>query len=137
EPLLPGSGTMVWHPGGSGRGEPPVLGTPVVQPLAWRHWPASIPLFLHPDGGLVRVSASRLYGRALSEAPLLPLLRAQKLRAGGQPPAAAVLLPEKGSELLGFASVVPDPFWPRTGLLDLFCQPEGWTHADGLLRALE
>lgn len=138
EPLLPDSGTMLWRPAGSDTGDTLVLGSPRVEPLAWRHWPASIPLFLHPEGGVVRLAASKLYGRELSEGPLIPLIRAQHTRqAAGLPPAATVLLPEKGGELLGLASVMPDPFWPRTGLLDLFCQPEGWAHVDTLVCALQ
>jgi len=102
-----------------------------VAPLAWRHWPAAVPLFLGDFAGAVRVAASGLFGRCLSEGPLLPLLRAH----AGEQGLARVLEGKRGA-VLGFASAQRDPFWPDRTVVDVFCHPDAWPRAPELLAAL-
>ncbi len=108
----------------------------VVEPLDWRHWPASVPLFMGPWPGMVRIAAVKLFGRRSPEAGLLGMLRQERrLQAAGEPGCARVLRAAAGAAVLGFASLQPDPDGPGR-VVDLYCHPRWWARADGLLAAL-
>jgi GNAT superfamily N-acetyltransferase len=138
EPVEPGSDYMELYrqPAGEFFGSWFEAADAVVEPLDWRHWPASVPLFLGPWPGAVRIAATQLFGRRSSEGRILGILREERRRrAAGEPGCARVLRASGGAAVLGFASWQPDP--EREGkLVDLYCHPGWWHRADDLLAAL-
>lgn len=134
-PIAEGSGYMVLHTDHATSFEQTWF-TPaaaVIEPFAWPHWPAAAPLFLRESGGSIRLAATRLFGRSLCEGPLLPLLqRHPRDRAN-----AFVLRSTATDAVLGLASVHPDPLWPDTSVLDVFCHDASWPEADALIAHLD
>lgn len=135
-PVEDGSGYMAWYVASRDEFERAWFGSgaAIVEPLAWPHWPAAAPLFLGEAGGVARLTASPLFGRASSEGPLLPLLREQTRCSA--PTTAAVLRDESSAAVLGLACRLPHPIWPATDTLDLFCHSRWWHRAAELLAAV-
>jgi len=107
-------------------------------PVDWPHWPASAALFVGDFPGRVRCAPLRLFGRASTEGPLLPLLRGNiERRQKGQPPAGLALQANQSTAVVGLAAWGWDPLWPDTCLLDVWCHPAWWDRAAELLGALE
>lgn len=137
-PVEPGSGYMAWYRERETFEESWFnASTTTIEPLRWCHWPATAPLFLTADGGIARLVASPLFGRASSEDPLLPILRQLGVTRPSGPSAAAHVLRAAGSAaILGFASRMPDPLWPGTDIIDLFCHRTCWRRSPDLLGAI-
>ena len=109
-----------------------------VQPLAWRHWPASVALFLGNFAGLVRCAPLQLIGRSSTEGAFLPaLLDAAQRQTENQPPAVLALCNPATTAVLGLAAWSWHPLWPDTCLVDCYCHPQHWGHAAGLVGALQ
>ena len=57
--------------------------------------------------------------------------------AGNARVSAAVLEQTETSAVVGLAASGPDPFWPQTVVVDVYCHPAFWEEAPALLDALE
>jgi GNAT superfamily N-acetyltransferase len=150
-PLSAGSGTMVLvRPGGEtalGDFEASYFGKTddavTIEPLGWRHWPTSSPLFCSVLAGhqgppaTVRLPVGHLLGRALTEGPLLHLINANEVAVQEKRPIASVALRHQRSQaLLGMATWQSGSLWPNTIQVDLFCHAAYWGQAAALLAAL-
>jgi hypothetical protein len=138
EPIEEGSGCMAryWQPREQFDAEWYASGELRIESLDWRHWVAACPLASSGFPGLVRLAATGLIGRRLSEGPFLPLLQEQRrCRAAGEAD-CAVVLTGAGGAVHGWASCLADPCWPHLSMLDLYCSPAGWPEAEGLIRAV-
>lgn len=112
-------------------------GATTIEPLHWRHYPSSTPLFIGGYPGVVRCAAVRLCGRYLCEGPLLHLLHAEAtLAAQSQPPHAFVSRLHDTGAIVGLASCHPDPLWPGVCVLDVYCHPAFWSEAPRLLERI-
>jgi hypothetical protein len=140
EGIEPGSGTMAFY--ASGReafydayfAEGPVE----IEGLGWSHWPASPALFLGDSPGVVRCTPLRLFGRCSTEGPLLPFLREERRRRDAREAHCARVLRHRGTAaVVGLAVCTPDPVWPRTSVVDVYCHPDFWALAERLLRTLD
>ncbi|MBI5092206.1 MAG: GNAT family N-acetyltransferase [Candidatus Hydrogenedentes bacterium] len=105
-----------------------------LEPLSWKHWPASPALFLGAFPGVVRSAPMKLIGRRSTEGRLLPLLREL---ADGKPARAVALRSRETTAVLGMAVWDWDPLWRDACLVDVYCHPDHWSRADELLAALE
>lgn len=138
EPIEEGSGCMVryWQPREQFETawyEPSDLR---LESLDWRHWAAASPLAVSGFPGLVRLAATGLVGRCLSEGPFLPVLQEQRgRRAAGETDCAVVLTSARGA-VHGWATCLADPCWPHLSVLDLYCSPAGWPRAGELIRSV-
>jgi len=133
------AGHMAWYAQGREAFEQAWFagGAAEVERLCWRHWPAAAPLFLQPGPGVVRCAPLRVFWSELIEGPLLPAIQTElKRRTDGQTPAAVVLGSRRTQAVLGLALWQPDPIWPATCLVDVFCHPEHWGRAGELLAGL-
>jgi len=109
----------------------------VIEPLQWRHWPTSAPLFLGDFPGVVRAIRAEIFGRESTEGGLLPLLLEGEVRQQqGAPPATVVLQHRVTAAVLGLATYQRHPLWPDSWLLDLYCHPADWEQTPALLCAL-
>jgi hypothetical protein len=109
-----------------------------IQPLTWRHWPASAALFLGNFAGLVRCAPLQLIGRASTEEAFLPaLIDAARRQNESQPPAVLALVNPATTAVVGLAGWSWHPLWPDTCLVDCYCHPQHWEQAGRLLAALQ
>lgn len=109
----------------------------VVEPLDWRHWPTSAPLFLGDFPGVIRSIRAEIFGRASTEGGLLPLLLEGAARQQqGEAPTTVVLHNRVTAAVLGLATYQQHPLWPDSRLLDLYCHPDYWDRTPALLQAL-
>ena len=139
EAVEPGSGYMQFHAGSADAFNDVYFapGTTVVEPLGWRHWPASTALFTGPWPGVIRCAVQGLFGRSSSENPLLQLVIDSLARQkAGDPPCGQALVRPETTAVVGFACCGAHPLWPATTLLDVYCHPEYWSRAAELLDAL-
>ncbi len=137
--VVPGSGHMTWYARGQAAFDAAWFapGPTRIEPLAWRHWPASAPLFLRPGPGVVRCAPLRVFGAGLIEGPLLPAIQAQQERqAAEQGPCAVVLENSASQAVLGLAVWMFDPVWPATCVVDVFCHEDYWSRGSEMLSAL-
>lgn len=107
-----------------------------VLPLDWRHWPTLPALFTGDFPGGVRNAALKLYGRTLTEGPMLPLIQSERARRHEEAPHALVLQNKKTGAAVALATQRPDPMWPNRCLVDLYCHPNFWTESSTLLAEL-
>lgn len=136
ESIEPLSGTMTYYPNSQQTFEKEFLtsGPVTIQRLGPKHYPVAPILFLNTCPGAVRLTTARMLGRASSEGPFIPLLKSEMERqAENQPPKTAVLLQQETEAVVGCATTAPDPLWPNTCVVDLFCLPNFWQHATDLL----
>lgn len=110
-------------------------GEVTVQPLDWQHWPVASALFTGSWPQTVRSAPLKLFGRTLTEGQLLPAIHARRSGKGGSQQAFALVKPENGA-VVGLAACAPDPVWPHTCIVDVFCHPDFWEHAPELLQCL-
>lgn len=108
----------------------------VMEPLGWQHWPGASFLFAGGFPGVVRCAGLGLFGRALTEGPLLEPLRRAETAPAERPPRAFMLRQAETEAPGGFAMWRPDPVWPGTTLVDIYCHPRYWQRAPELLQAL-
>jgi GNAT superfamily N-acetyltransferase len=110
-----------------------------LKPLQWAHWPASPPLFLGDWPGSVRCVPLRILGRQSTEGPALRRLMVEfENREAGKPAVTtAVLEHRETSAVVGMSAYAPDPIWPGTVLVDVYCHPDFWRRAPELIEALE
>ncbi len=111
---------------------------PQVQAVNWTHWPTSSPLLIGDYPGIVRCAPLEVIGRIPPEQPLLPLLLDNLERAAtDQPPRGYALVNPDNDAVLGLSAWAPDPLWPDTHLIDVYCHPSFWDRAGQLLDALD
>ncbi|MCX6045843.1 MAG: hypothetical protein NT075_12080 [Chloroflexi bacterium] len=109
-----------------------------IQPLAWPHWSASVPLFVGDYPGSVRSAGLQLFGRHSTESALLPVLvEAAEHQQANEPPTVLTLCNQATTAVVGLAAWSWHPLWPDTCLVDCYCHPNYWQHAPGLLDALQ
>jgi GNAT superfamily N-acetyltransferase len=106
-----------------------------IQPLDWPHWPASPALFAADLPGVVRCAPLGLFGRSLTEGPLLPAIRERYADPQTATRALVLCKPENGA-VVGLAAWCEDPLWPNTYLCDVFCHPNFQDRASELLAHL-
>jgi len=104
-----------------------------IQPLNWRHWPASPALFAGDFPGVVRCAPLKMIGRYSTEGYLLDLLRAQSRE---EPPRAMALTRPETGAVAGMAVWDLDPLWGDACSVDVYCHPNYWGQANDLLDAL-
>ena len=139
EGVEPGSGCMAWHNGTKEEFETRYFApaSTTIKPVAWRHWPASCPLFIGAYPGAVRCAPLRLFGRMSAEGPLLPVVRGEESRRQtGEPPRSFVLESQTTDAVVGLAAWDWHPLWPHICLVDVFCHPDFWQEAPALLASL-
>lgn len=142
--IEPASGVMDWHIRGREAFEAEYFGRagdPLsIDPIGWRHWPTSSPLFCAAFGnadGVVKLPTARVLGRTLTEEPVLHLLRSEaEYRRQKQPARALALQNRRTGAVLGLACWAWDALW-QTVLVDLYCHPDHWGHAGKLLAGLK
>jgi GNAT superfamily N-acetyltransferase len=110
-------------------------GETAIEPLDWPHWPASAPLFSAALPGVIRNVQFGLFGRALTEGPLLKALDIERGR-GDKPPRTYALKKPENNAVVGLASWGRHPLWPKTCLVDVYCHPAYWSRAAELLEQL-
>lgn len=115
-------------------GEP--VAAAVIEPLGWQHWPTSSFLFTEAFPGVVRCAGLGLFGRDLTEGPLLDPLHEAESAPAEQPPRALMLRQAETEAPVGFAMWRADPVWPGTALVDVYCHPRYWERAPELLEEL-
>ena len=108
-------------------------GAAEIEPLHWRHWPASPALFAGDHSGIVRCAPVKLSGRHSTEGYLLGMLRE---RAHDDPPRAVALRLAETTAVAGLAAWGLDPIWRDACLVDVYCHPRYWNRANDLLDAL-
>ena len=110
-----------------------------LKPLQWTHWPTSSPLFVGDWPGSVRCVPFRIFGRQSTEGPALSRLKTEsENRDAGKPAVtSAVLEHRESSAVVGLSAWGPDPLWPQTVLVDVYCHPTFWEKAPELLEALD
>lgn len=109
-----------------------------IQPLNWRHWPASAALFLGDFPGLVRCAPLGLIGRSSTEGAFLPaLIDADKRQKKEQSPAVLALVNPTTTAVAGLAAWSWHPLWDDVCLVDCYCHPNFWGQAQSLLGALQ
>ncbi len=109
-----------------------------VETLDWVHWPASPALFLADFPGVVRGAGMGIFGRGSTEGKLLPLLRdAMERKEQGKPARVVALRQVETTAVVGLGMWSPDPMWPHSCLVDVYCHPAFWDRAEDLLSALE
>lgn len=136
ESIEPNSGTMIYYPDSPQNLEDTFLaaGPTTLQRLNPKHYPVAPLLFLHTSPGLVRLVSSKIFGRASSESPFIPLLKDELERqAENQPTRTAILLQEETEAVVGCATTSRDQTWPNTCVVDLYCLPHFWNSANELL----
>ena len=111
-------------------------GDVITEPLDWSHWPVAPALFCGDWPQAVRSTPLRLFGRSLTEGPLLPPLRAHR-QPEYSAPQVCVLRKTNNGAIVGLAASRPDPLWPDAILADIFCHPHFWPHAGELWRSLK
>jgi len=139
EPIEPGSGNMSYFVQTKQEFEADYFapGRAEISPLDWPHWPTAAALFTGDFPGVVRCAPLGLIGRKVTEGPLLPVIREhrqqQHLQQGGSTPRAWALHKPHNGAVVGLCAVGPDPLWPNTNCLDIYCHPDFWNHAEELL----
>ena len=137
--LEPTSGTMAYYTGSEADFYDEYFkGETQIEALAWRHWPASIPVFAGDYDVVVRAMTMRATGRYSTEGPMIPLLKDGERRPGmGLGTGTAVLeIPETGA-VAGLATYGLNPLWRGTWTVDLYCHPDHWDRGEELLNTLE
>jgi GNAT superfamily N-acetyltransferase len=126
-PLLPSSGFMSWAvaPDFADRWYAPAPA--VVQPLAWRHWPALAQLLADDFGDGLQAMGLNAFGPVNFEGSGLALL---------QDSTAQVRVLETASKAVALASLSPDRRWPTVTDLDLIGHPAWSAEWPRLLAAL-
>jgi len=140
ESIEPGSGKMSYFTTSREEFEAEYFapGDAKIQPLDWPHWPTSAALFTADIPGTIRCAPFGLIGRELTEGPLLPPIRQNRL--GGQsnlPPRAVALTKPNNGALVGLAAWTEDTVWPDTNIFDVFCHPNFQHRAGDLVAELE
>ncbi|MDF2439235.1 MAG: FR47-like protein [Abditibacteriota bacterium] len=108
-----------------------------IVPLGWPHWPTCPALFLSDYAGVVRNVALKLFGRMLTEGPLLPLIQSERARRReGEAARAWVLQKNTTGATVGLATWHDDVQWPDRRLVDVYCHPDYWNEAPALLSQL-
>lgn len=108
-----------------------------IEPLGWKHWPASAALFLGGFPGLVRCAPLEMIGRCSSEGPFLPALIATAQRqAQEQAPTVMALCHPDTTAVVGLAAWSWHPLWPDLCLVDCYAHPHYWQQSADLLHAL-
>lgn len=134
--IAPKSGTMTYYSQSQQSFETQFLapGPTTIERLSPKHYPVSPILFLHNSPGLTRFAAAKVFGPSSTEGPFIPLLRTERDRqTESLPPKTAILTQQETEAVVGFATTSPDPIWPNTYLVDLFCLPTFWNQAHTLL----
>ncbi len=134
-----GSGYMAYYPSGHRAFNAAYFapGETTIEPLSWRHWSTSAPLFLGNFPGLIRCAPLQIIGQASSEGPFLPaLLDAEQRQQQGEAPAILALCNPATGAVVGLAAWSWDPLWPYTLVVDCYCHPDHWGRAGDLLAAL-
>ena len=109
-----------------------------IQPLSWRHWPASAPLFLGNYPGMVRCVPLQMFGQSSSEEAFLPaLIEATQRQQADQSPKVLALCSPATSAVVGLAAWSWHPLWPDVCLVDCYCHPNFWSASGELLHALQ
>jgi len=109
-----------------------------IQPLSWRHWPASAPLFLGDYPGLVRCAPLQMFGQSSSEGAFLPaLIEATQRQQEGQSPKVLALCNPATGAVVALAAWSWHPLWPDVCLVDCTSHPNFWPASGELLHALQ
>jgi len=113
-------------------------GEVVVEPLDWKHWPASVALFLGKFPGVVRCAPAQLIGRVSTEESILDFLyRGETMEQEAVSPQALALVNRETTALVGLSMWKWHPVWPDVCLVDVYCHPAYWQHAPELLDGLQ
>ncbi|MCX5662333.1 MAG: hypothetical protein NTW19_21850 [Planctomycetota bacterium] len=142
--LGPASGVMDWHASPRDAFEAEYFGRPDdptnIDPIGWRHWPTSSPLFCADFGGrdgVVKLPIAQILGRSLTEEPVLRLLHAEgEFRRQEEPGRALALQNRRTGAVLGLACWAWDPIWQNV-LVDVYCHPNHWPRAKELVAGLK
>ncbi|MDP6776134.1 MAG: hypothetical protein QGI83_05155, partial [Candidatus Latescibacteria bacterium] len=67
---------------------------------------------------------------------LRPIQREQDRRERSARPQFVALRNQESASVVGLAAVGPDPLWPDTHLLDVYCHPKFWERAAEMVRAI-
>jgi len=133
------SGNMEYYAGEKAQFEAEYFarGPVEIQDVSWIHWPSSAALFLGDFPGAVRCAPLRLFSRASTEGPFLPLVRGEEQRGEkGEKPRARVLFQTTSQAVVGLSIWDWDPLWPATCLVDVYCHPDFWEEGRALLADL-
>jgi GNAT superfamily N-acetyltransferase len=138
--IEPGSGYMAFYADSKEAFDAAYFapGSTAIEPLTWRHWPASCALFMGEWPGLARCVPLRLYGRMSTEGPMLSQIRTeQKRRKAGEPPRVYALEHTVSGAVCGLAAWDWHPLWPNTCLVDVYCHPNHVAKAKDLYSRLD
>ena len=138
--IEPKSGQMHWYADSHKKfnDEYFAFGPTAIEPVGWKHWPASAALCMGDWPGVVRCAPVKLIGRTICEECLLAILLANESpndpayrRTGG-----AALVNRQTSAVVGLAAWSQHPVWPNCAIVDVYCHPQFWSPADELFDAL-
>ena len=104
----------------------------IIEPFGWSDYATASALFTSGVPGFARCVPIHLFGRNLTEGPVLPAL--QKNETEGA--ARAVALRLANGAVAGM-SAWSEHSWPKTNLVDVFCHPNFWQKGTELLRSLK
>jgi GNAT superfamily N-acetyltransferase len=110
-------------------------GEAIIEPLDWKHWPVASALFAGAWPQTVRCAPLKLFGRTLTEGQLLPAIQAQHGKTNSSSQTFALTKLENGA-VVGLAACAPDPIWPATCIVDVFCHPNFGDYATEMLHRL-
>jgi hypothetical protein len=138
ESVEPGSGVMAYFTASQPEFEAGhfAAGESAIEPLGWAHYATASALFTAGFSGTVRNASLGLWGRTLTEAPLLRALHRDKSKSGGGPSQAFVLRKTDNGAVLGLATWAWDATWPKVCVVDVYCHPDFWDRAGVLLGQL-
>lgn len=143
EGIEPGSGVMAYFKPSRTEFEAAYFapGETNIAPLNWHHWTVASPLLAGAWPGVVRAASLGILHRTPSESPLIGPLRATQNHdtshdTAGTEPRIVALQKSASRAVVGLAACAPDPLWPDTVLVDVYCHPAFWDKGGELLRAL-
>jgi hypothetical protein len=109
-----------------------------IQVLNWPHWPGSAALFLSDSPGIVRCAPAKLFGRYLTEGPLLPFIKQNNERQASLNENQFLALQTRTTgAVVGLSAWNWHPLWKEVCVVDVYCHPSYWSHAPRLLAALK
>lgn len=112
-------------------------GEVTIEPLSWKHWPSSAALFMQDAPGQIRNLSLKQIGRSLVEGPFLPEIRYElENHTGGYEYQSYVAQKQEGGAVVGLSTRRPDPLWPETDIIDIYCHADHWQHSDALVQPL-